>query len=108
MVISNKQKKIVIISAIIVTLVIICAVFYAAREKYSENWIIGKSRDEIEERYGEFDLNFNSIAAYKLPEDPLDSIWSYYMGGDPVNYYYIKFNEKGAAEETYTGPYPGG
>ena len=108
MVISKKRKKIVIISATIVTLVIICAIFYATKENYSENWIIGKNRDEIKERYGEFDLNFNSIAAYEFPEDPLDSIWSYYMGGDPVNYYYIRFNENGLAEEVYISSYPGG
>lgn len=107
MAITNTQKKIVFI-AIIAALVIIFIAFYATKENYSEDWIIGKSRDEIEDRYGEFDLNFNSIVAYEIPEDFLDSIWRYYMGGNPINYYYIKFNEKGIAEETYIGPYPGG
>ena len=106
MTVSKKQKR-VIIAAVISVLVIVFIVF-AAGEKYSEAWIIGKNPKEIEYRYGDFDLNFGHLAAYELPEDFLDSFWCYYMGGDPTRYYYIKFNEKWIAEETYIGSYPGG
>lgn len=108
MAVSGRQKNAIIITAVISVLAIIFILIFAVGEKYSEAWIIGKNRKEIEYRYGNFDLNFNNIAAYEMPEDPLDSVWSYYMGGDPARYYYIRFNENGVAEETYVGSYPGG
>lgn len=30
------------------------------------------------------------------------------MGGTPINYYYIEFNENGIAKSVYKGPYPRG
>ena len=105
MAISKKNTAIII--AVIASFIIF-TIFYATRENYSEDWIIGKSRNEIEDRYGKFDLNFERIVAYELPEDHLDSVWTYYMGGDPVKYYYIRFDENGLAKEVYIGSYPGG
>ena len=107
MAVSKKQKR-VITAAVISVLAIVFILVFAAGEKYSEAWIIGKNPKEIEYRYGDFDLNFGHVAAYELPKDFLDSLWSYYMGVDPTRYYYIRFNEKWIAEETYIGSYPGG
>ena len=108
MAISNKQKKTVIILAIIIISIIIFAVFNVTSTKLSENWIIGRSSNEIEERYGEFDLNFENKSAYEIPEDFFDRVWRYFMGGTPINYYYIEFDENGMAEKVYIAPYPGG
>ena len=55
------MKKKGIITAIIIIILLILGIGYALNrdslnsDSYDEEWMIGKTRNEIEERYGEFD-----------------------------------------------------
>ena len=91
------KNKIIVLSVVtiaVATLMISCSLF----KTYDNKWIIGKSVDEIIERYGEFDLG-------KPNEDGLYSKGAYltkekyvgYLGAEPAEYYMIYFNSEGYA-----------
>lgn len=108
MAITNSPQKakivlFVIIGIIIVALVVICA----TGERYNEDRIIGKTRDEIEAIYGSFDITLGSLAVYEVSEDFSDAVWRRFMGGSTYNYLYIIFDENGYAKEIDKGCRPG-
>lgn len=108
MAIANSPKKakivlFVIIGIIIVALVVICA----TGERYHEDRIIGKTRDEIKAMYGSFDITLGNLAVYEVSEDFSDAIWRYFMGGSTYTYLYIVFDQNGYAKEIYKGCRPG-
>lgn len=93
----------VIMCIVTVALVVICV----TGEKYNEDQIIGKTRDEIEAMYGSFDITLGNLAVYEVSEDFSDAIWRYFMGGPTNNYLYITFDENGYVKEIGKGPRPG-
>lgn len=108
MAITNPPKKaktvlFVVIGIVIVAFVVLCL----TGERYNEDWIIGKTRDEIEAKYGSFDITLGSLAVYEVSEDFSDAIWRYLMGGPTYNYLYIIFDKNGCAKEIDKGPRPG-
>lgn len=106
MVIANPPKKIVlfvIIGIVIVALVMICV----TGERYNEDRITGKTRDEIEAMYGSFDITLGNLSVYEISEDFSDAVWRYFMGGPTYNFLYIVFDENGYAKEIYKGSRPG-
>jgi hypothetical protein len=104
----SKKNKLIIIFAIIAVFLIIIILAFTPYVKYRESFIIGKTRNEIVDKYGDFDFNFTSFAVYKIPENFFDRIWRYFMGGRPINCYYIEFDDDGIAEKVYKSEYPGG
>ncbi len=106
---TSKIKKISLFSVLIVFAITVVVFFYLhpTHYKYNDRQIIGKNPHEITEKYGEFDLTFGNTSGYKINESVIDRIWRYYMGGEPIEYYYIKFDDSNIAEKIYTGSYPG-
>lgn len=105
-----KIKKVSLLSVLLVFVISVSVFFYMhpTHYKYKDRQIIGKTSDEIIEKYGEFDVTFGSILGYKINESITDSIWRYFTGGEPIEYYCIQFNENGTAEKIYKSSYPGG
>lgn len=88
---------IIILSALIlISAILIC--FWCLYEPYDAEWIIGKSAEEIIERYGEFDrrrLNedgFYTMGGYLVKEKRVG-----YLGTDPEEFYMIYFDSNGYA-----------
>lgn len=109
----GKKKKIVKVSLITVLIIVIgwISLVYIFEGSsafiYNEKWIIGKTREEIQERYGEFDCktDYNSNRAHYIIAE---SIADKYLDGPPRDRYYILFNEDGLAEKAYKSVAPGG
>ncbi len=112
----KKQKiikaiiKIIIITALIIIIGWISLVYIFEGSSafiYNEKWIIGKTREEIQERYGEFDCQADYMpnrAHYIVEESIVDK----YLDSPPIDRYYIVFNDEGLAEEVYKSTSPGG
>lgn len=101
-----KIKKRIIIIPIIAFLLIGITLFLLSHQtyyKYNDWWVIGKSMAEIEERYGEFDIELGSRKGYFIYTDN-----SWVMPDHLDHYYYIKFDENGIATEVSDGVQPGG
>lgn len=110
---SSKKQKIIKISIITFLIILIgwTSIVYIFEGSsafiYNEKWIIGKTREEIQEKYGEFDCQADYMpnrAHYIVQESIADK----YLDGPPMNRYYIVFNDKGLAEKVYKGTLPGG
>lgn len=101
------RKTTALLIAIII-LIAISAVFLTAKKFSREEWVIGKTRDEIVEKYGSFDLDVGSLSVYKDSESFSDALWRYYMGGSAYDYLYIRFDDTGIAREAYKDTRPGG
>lgn len=99
------KKCIIIISAIV--LLIVGAILYLLSHqtyyKYNDWWVIGKTMSEIEERYGEFDIEQGSQIGYFIYTDN-----GWIMPDHLDHYYYIEFDENGIATEVLDSVQPGG
>ena len=106
MVITKKRKKIIVLISVIAIIVAILIFhsYHPTYWKYNDIWIIGKTSDEITDRYGEFDTWWGNAKAYEIGESLDDYIWRKYMGGPPYKYYCIRFDENGYAQKVYRGP----
>ncbi|MFV0478985.1 MAG: hypothetical protein ACK5LZ_00225 [Anaerorhabdus sp.] len=103
----GKNKKI-LLSVVLLALVVGFAFYFNIKDrvywKYDDEWIIGKSEEEIIERYGEFDdyfLRFNTTKGYYIND--FDD-W----GPDYPIYYYIDFNDDNEATKVSVGGPIGG
>jgi hypothetical protein len=106
MVIIKKRKKIIVLISVIAIIVAILIFhsYHPTHWKYNDIWIIGKTSDEITDRYGEFDRQWlDNQAYYEIGESLSDYIWRKYMGGPPSKYYCILFDENGYAQKVYRG-----
>lgn len=84
-----------------------CMVIMSSCSTYDNNFIIGKTSSEIEEKYGDFDYTsnpqnlrdgnyFKCKCAYKTKEEKVG-----FLGTDPAEYYAIVFDEDGIAISVY-------
>lgn len=84
-------------------------------EKYNEEYIIGKSSDEIVSTYGEFD----NIIGIDVPDEngvyrnckcgyTVEEAKKGFFGASDEILFYIHFDEKGLATECENAPRPGG
>lgn len=71
--------------------------------KYNDWWIVGRSKEEIRERYGEFDISCGRARGYYIYYDD-----KMIMPDQLEHYYWIEFDENGAAKKVYDAPTPGG
>ena len=85
--------------------------------KYDEDWIIGKTKEQIEAKYGEFDSYYRrvkyvdgvptgeyvNVGRYVLQEEKVG-----YLGTDPAVFFIIDFNEAGIADNCYEETQAGG
>ena len=99
-------REILIITIIIVIIITSVCLFISSRStyyKYNDWWIIGRSVEEVETRYGEFDIIFGNRVGYYL-----------YTHNGPImadylpRYYYMKFDENNIIYEVFKGVHPGG
>ena len=90
----NKVIILSIVAIVVATLMASCSLL----KLYDKEWIIGKSADEIIERYGEFDIGMPeedgsySKGAYMTKEKRVG-----FLGTDPAEYCMIYFNDEGYA-----------
>lgn len=101
---------ITLISVICLTFCIIYYKMHPTHYKYNDSWIIGKSLEEIEERYGETDIEISGTKAKYIAEpfytfdDENDTLKGYYVRTDDIilptyqkYYYWIVFDENNIA-----------
>jgi uncharacterized protein YxeA len=122
MAITKKRKLIIFIFVLLIIIIAIITIiiyktYYPTFYKYNDSWIIGRSYEEIAERYGEFDLEYSvsynkegkatgGTGAYEA-ETPFRRIGRQFLGGQ-IPYYFIVFDENGIATKVYIRGYPGG
>lgn len=110
-----KKRLILIIAIILVIIVIMSSAVYILETpslKYRENWIIGKSYDEIVTRYGEGDI------IHYENNDPSKGVVSVmylvkeervsFFGTNPKEFYKIIFEDGKATEVNKKAYLPGG
>jgi hypothetical protein len=116
MVLKHSKKKFIIILSLSVVMVIVVAVYILNFSSfyYNPNWIIGRTYEEIVNRYGEFDLilgdmnhEFFGFYGFYKNESLLDSIERFIFGTDS-RYYCIDFDSEGIAYSANKSGYPGG
>ena len=84
-------------------------------DKFDAEWIIGKTAEEIEERYGEFDKIKSNYGAYKTfhkssDEDIFEKMYQFFVDCPGIEdlYYVIYFDSYGYAysikRDVYLGP----
>ncbi len=100
------RKKAVLLIMLLVAVTIIFLHISSSYFSYNDKFIIGCSYYQVQEKYGEFDLHFGNTAAYKINERWYDKIGRFCFGGEPMEYYFIEFNNDGIAQKAYTGSYP--
>lgn len=113
----NVFTNVIYISSGVLALFIAIAMLINALPIYNENWIIGKTAEEIQERYGEFEYKsyryeMDEDRNYKLDEEGNEIIIGWYAGGYitkeerhdfffgdviPREYIRIEFDENGVA-----------
>lgn len=61
---------------------------------YEDGWIIGKNASQIEQRYGAYDIDWQTTKGYCVKSQSTDYFW-----GDVLwpEYYMIHFDENGKA-----------
>lgn len=107
----GKKQKVIKISLITVLIIVISWILLVYTFEgssafiYNEKWIIGKTREEIQERYGDFDCqaDYNPNRAHYIVEE---SIVDKCLDSPEINRYFIVFNDDGLAEKVYKGCYP--
>ena len=114
------KKRLLLCVGIIVCVLMLCITIplminKCTKPQYNEKWIIGKTSDEVQERFGEFDGS-RSRHPLKYPEYCVDGDYKYavcyyitkpsrvgYFGTDPEERFSIIFDEKGVAIKTSKG-----
>ena len=101
-----KFKTVVIIIVLIFILSLVIAGILVNRNPYNEKWIIGKTYEQVVEKYGEFD----GYIAYKNSNgEPFCTTGSYilkprktgFLGTTPATYFRIDFDLDGIAYKCY-------
>lgn len=100
--ITKKAIVIIVIVVVIILAIVFIGVYrhnHPTHYLYNDNWIIGKSVYEIEQRYGSYDFNSETIhgtllKGYLVKRQSTDWWW-----GDVIwpEYYMIYFDEDGKA-----------
>ncbi len=103
-----KKKKCIIILISLLIIVTFCTLFFLSHKtnlKYNDWWIIGKSIEEIEDRYGEFDTNYPTVklVGYCISTENSNST----LQVDP-KFYMIEYDENYIAVKVFiAGPVGG-
>ncbi len=112
----NKKITIAIILLVIEIAVIIFAGVFVQNHslsiKYNDNKILGKTPQEIVDKYGLFDMAEDFSLENAVSKEAVPSIAGYYMRGEldsSKRFYVIVFDENGVAESisgysTFTPP----
>ena len=97
----NKKRLIKIVLASVLLLVLFVVLY---RNVYSENWIVGKTKEQIERRYGEFDRLFDFEVIEERGDILQQADYGYvYFSKERYNvkyYYIVFFNCEGVAIRT--------
>ncbi len=109
-----RKKSLFLCVCVIVCVLVLCiaiplVINKCTKPQYNDEWIIGKTSDEIQERFGEFDGSY-SRNSLKYPEYCLDGDYKNavgyyitkpsrvgYLGTDPEERFVIVFDENGFA-----------
>ncbi|ADU21935.1 hypothetical protein [Ruminococcus albus] len=99
------KKNICIISAAVL-LIIFSVVFYISHKtniKYNDWSVLGHTFDEVEQKYGKFDVDYGRKKAYCISAKNSNGHLPY----DP-EYYWMESDESGIIVEVYVEGKPGG
>ena len=108
----EKNKKVLFVLGVVVFLLIVSLsvfAYYRSRVhwKYDDKWIIGKTKEEVVERYGEFGWSYNeNTYGYLVYEDGKSFMGL--PGSGNEQYYLIVFDDDDIATEVYVLWRPGG
>lgn len=100
----SKSKCIIFIAVVIICIAItFILASHSTYYKYNDWWIIGKTYDQVEERYGEFEITFGTCRGYYIGDDD-GSIMPTYQ---PL-YYWMEIDENGIIIKVYVATRYGG
>ena len=99
------KKRIILV--LFVSLLCVLLIFFLMNDsKYNEKYIIGKTKEQVVEKYGDFEWYIpqkdeneqmsHYIGVYTVKPKEVG-----YLGTKPPIYFYIKFNAKEIAVECY-------
>ena len=77
---------------------------HSTHYKYNNWWIVGRSTEEVETRYGEFDIRVGNRVGYYLYTGNRVPI----MSDSTPCYYYMEFDENNIVRQVYKCVQPGG
>ncbi|MDL2317963.1 hypothetical protein LJC74_02550 [Eubacteriales bacterium OttesenSCG-928-A19] len=102
----TEKKRITVIMLIFIAMASLC-LFYASHSTYIEYndwWILGRSVNEVKERYGNFDLlwSSNGVAYFAHHGNKL------FLSDHLDHYYFIEFGEDGIVHTVSLKTQPGG
>ena len=101
----KKRKKLLLGACVAIFIEALFILFWASHQtyyKYNDWWIVGKTEEEIVERYGEFDEIWGKSKAYFIY---VDNGWI--MPDHQHHFYHIEFDSTGIATKVYDGLAPG-
>lgn len=99
-----KKRLIFIIVAVVLLLCyVLLSLSHPTYYKYNDWWIIGRSVEEVEKRYGFFDIEDGCRKGYFIGYDD-----GWVMPSFLPEYYWIEFDNEGLAVEVWIGGPPGG
>ena len=97
-----KRHKFVSIMIVCLIILILFYITHPTYYKYSDNWIIGKTIEEVEKRYGKFDIITDNYVAYYIYTDNTG-----FLPDHLKHYYYMKYKNN-IIYEVYEACQPGG
>lgn len=89
-----------------IALAVIALIVCLTSAKYDEDWIIGKTYEQVVDRYGEFHsyytiTDYDGSFAYFLGTYVVKSERVGYLGTTPETFFRVRFDEKGVAYKCY-------
>lgn len=100
------SKKKICAVIVIILLIILCVLFFISHKtniRYNDWLVLGHTFQDVEQKYGEFDLDYGRKKAYCLEDEDAN-------GHLPYNpeYYWMVSDESGIIKEVYVEGKPGG
>ena len=99
------KKSLALIGSVLL-LVLIVVVFFVKNEKYNDEWILGKTKEQIVEKYGDFEWyvpkkDANEQVMYYVGMYTIKPKRVGFLGTTQATYFCIKFDLDGIAFECY-------
>ena len=105
---SSRRKTIATVTLAFVILITSIFLYFSNRIywKYDNQWILGKTKEQVEARYGKFDYQIHEKSVAYLIDDGNKAPFT--ADEKAAEYYFMVFNAKGKCIKIYVGGKPGG
>ncbi|MBP2623317.1 hypothetical protein [Streptococcus oricebi] len=106
--VSNKRKIGVTVSLAFIIIIASIFWYFSSRIywKYDDQWILGKTKEQVETRYGKFDYQIHAKSVAYLIDDGNKTLFT--VDEKVAEYYFMIFNDQGKCIKIHVGGKPGG